>query len=733
MASIFENIHIAILGPVSAGKSTFLNALFSNTFSDMKRKKTTMLPQIYKTTMNEAIIDNQEQIYEKNRLSNDHILKLREENKYSQTDFTELVYNVKCIDDFIKLSDKTATYSILDMPGLNCGGGDNMYFNYISQISKNIDIYLLVFDINSGLNTTDEVNILSVIANEIKKNNYGYVHIIINKCDDVVYNNNSIKFNDDELQELYDRCVDTANKYFKDIKHICNISISPLCASDLYVFRSIKNNIDSIDEKHLDKIIMNECGKKELNKLSSLSNKQKYIQGLIKQKQSTLYDDWMKDTGYNLFKSSLSDITSNYTKIVEYHITMELNNILSTNITNLDVITDSLEIINYRLLKLSQVNKKYNKSELIVEIINNIMVKINNYINNGIDGYSASTIEKADTFIDKISKFADKIKNWFSGSNPLAQSKDKLVNKRYLLLNDLLLNKYNEKIFDELYNNNKVDIEKFKNSIDITLNVSENEQCMPDIIIKLLKSICVITKNNNIYISIIMDAHFNTIITKRTQYYEEKMSGYQLVDNDKYYKSMEELIILVANTTNKDTKYIFELLKIYYYIDSEYKLINIDIYKYWLDSHKSIFNCCREINYIYYIFDRELSKCINNNYYINGNSKYIKLINNNKTSTDELIDCAFFNNIYERMDNIFKILTDIYITSFALDAQTLCGKSKEPINKEPTSEEYTSADEEMSEDYSDNDDAKIVYEKASRNASIRLNKTIKLGSISKKS
>ena len=136
------------------------------------------------------------------------------------------------------------------MPGLNCGGGDNMYFNYISQISKNIDIYILVFDINSGFNTTDEINILSVIANEIKKNNYGNVHILINKCDDVVYDNNTFKFNDDELQELYDRCVETANKYFKEVSHICNISISPLCASDLYVFRSLKNNIESIDEKY---------------------------------------------------------------------------------------------------------------------------------------------------------------------------------------------------------------------------------------------------------------------------------------------------------------------------------------------------------------------------------------------------------------------------------------------------------------------------------------------------
>lgn len=45
-----ENIKIAILGPVSADKSTFFNALISNTCSNMKRKKTTMLPQIYNIT-----------------------------------------------------------------------------------------------------------------------------------------------------------------------------------------------------------------------------------------------------------------------------------------------------------------------------------------------------------------------------------------------------------------------------------------------------------------------------------------------------------------------------------------------------------------------------------------------------------------------------------------------------------------------------------------------------------
>lgn len=38
---------IGIIGPVSAGKSTFTNAIFVNKFSQTKKKRTTMLPQIY--------------------------------------------------------------------------------------------------------------------------------------------------------------------------------------------------------------------------------------------------------------------------------------------------------------------------------------------------------------------------------------------------------------------------------------------------------------------------------------------------------------------------------------------------------------------------------------------------------------------------------------------------------------------------------------------------------------
>ena len=307
--SFTENIHIAILGPVSAGKTTLLNSLFSDTYSDMKRKKTTMLPQIYQTHINGKDLDTAETIFKKNKESNDAILKLREENKYTQKDFIELTYNVNSIRDFLKIPDDKATYSILDMPGLNCGGGNDMYYNYIKQISHKIDIYILVFDVNSGLNTTDEVKILQVVQEEITKNSHGYVHILINKCDEVEYQkDNKFTFTDDEIEDLYKTCEETAQKYLKDIRN--KITISPLCSSQLYIYRGAINNMDTLDEKQISNLIKNEAGNAELKKLNTIELKKKFLSGLIKDKKSTMLNDWMKDTGYCLFKKSLSNKAS---------------------------------------------------------------------------------------------------------------------------------------------------------------------------------------------------------------------------------------------------------------------------------------------------------------------------------------------------------------------------------------------------------------------------------------
>ena len=95
--SFTKNINIAILGPVSAGKSTFMNALFVNQFSDMKIKRTTMTPQIYQET-------------DKVSISQDEIKAIREENKKINSILIEKTENGETIT-YEEIS-KSITYEV---------------------------------------------------------------------------------------------------------------------------------------------------------------------------------------------------------------------------------------------------------------------------------------------------------------------------------------------------------------------------------------------------------------------------------------------------------------------------------------------------------------------------------------------------------------------------------------------------------------------------------------------
>jgi GTPase Era involved in 16S rRNA processing len=736
-----NNIHIAILGPVSAGKSTFLNSLFSNTFSDMKRKKTTMLPQIYMTTNNTDEIVPTDKIYQMNHESNERILKLREENKYTQADFKELIYNVSPIPDFINLPDKSATYSILDMPGLNCGGGDNMYFNYIQQNSKDIDIYILVFDINSGLNTTDEVNILTMIAKEIEKNKHGFVHILINKCDDVVYEEDKFTFTDDELQELYDRCIETSNKYIKDIRG--KITISPLCSSDLYVFRGIKNNIESIDEKHLDKIIMNECGKKELIKLKTVELKRKFIQGLIKEKQSTMYSDWMKDTGYNLFQNNLNDMlnTQNYIKIIEHHIMCKLMDILAKPITDFDIVSAEMVNINASIQQLTSVldNKyKYKVSENIKTIIQSITLKIDDYLSKGIDSYSASTVEIADTFIDKIGKFFGKIKNLFN-NNPFENTQEKLHQKRVSLLNLELAKKYNPNIFKELINRKLINMDKYKESIENTMKVSKDDPYITTIMIALLDSVNKITKNDTKYIIVIIERFHKLQLSNMFWEDENKECKYYdyLNGTDKpiYHASFIDLLTKVASLISNEEKkigIIIDLLDKYIKptstddkgkVEMVFDNRHLVLYNQWINTNMIKINKTPKIGYIYYKikgimnsfqgikYDYDIYQTLSYDGYVNINNRMVMIYETLK---------EIFNNYTSSVPTTPSSPTQAHIPS--TDNLTVDSNVASVSDKFVDAEDHS---DNTSEEYDVNDEPAVVYKKATHNAKVRMNKTLK--------
>lgn len=711
-----ENITMAILGPVSAGKSTFFNSLMSNTYSDMKRKKTTMLPQLYKIDKNNN--DSVEEIYNKNKESNEKILRLRESNEFDvNKHFTQLVYNISPIDDFITMFDKKATYSILDMPGLNCGG-DTLYYDYIKKISKEIDIYILVFDINSGLNTTDEVTILKLVTDEIIKNGNGHIRILINKCDDIHIKEGKVELGDDELNELYDRCLHTIKKHCEQI--IDKVTISPLCSSKLYVYRGVKNNISTIDENQLNNLIKTECGKTELKKLDSIKKKRKFISGLLQKSKLSLFDDWMNDTGYSDFKKRLDEIIIEYPSIISYHINLDLDTLIINNKSNFNYeeLNKNIKSIIKRITRLhSFYDNEYGLifDNYLKNTFNTINTLICSNMKNKILNLKSRKDLKNETIdlnIEKVRislqhtetyfKILDKLDKLYK-CNEISDLIKLLTNKK----NELLVfkfknNNFNHKIFGELQEFNLIDIEFFTSSIISTLR---HDISHFDKIYYFLNE-----DSQDSYIYALLDNYIDIFIDN-----EEKC---KIKNFDNFCSSV--------NVITKNKK--INLLKTAMFIEKfifETELFNY--LEYWTTLNSQNISLSNQTKYIYYYLSKNIKK-----------TKTYELEEEQKEA--EFPEYDSFNSTFEKLDILFDTIIKNTKKDYSfLDKKTNYKSSERMQVTSNESEGDTSYNDiesdnescksyltENTENYNDDDNSEIVYKKANDNTKKRTKNIINM-------
>ena len=306
---IQPTINFGIIGCVSSGKSTLLNSLFCDTYSDMKIKRTTMIPQVYQC---DPKIQKSKTYAKEIRKQNEEINKKiieQTENKTALTiqDCYEIVYKVPPINNFIKLP-PNINVAIFDIPGLNDSQTKNTYFEYLNQNFYKFDYILFVIDIQSALNTSDEMDILHLIKNNIldikkKYNKDIKLLVICNKCDNMELNKNGIlEMDEPELEEMYVQIITT----LKNELSIINYDIIKYSAEDTYVYRLLDEG-HSLDQKYIDRLGINELGKikwKELKANSSINELGKILKDLINGKER------LKNTGY-------SDLIDNINKGID--------------------------------------------------------------------------------------------------------------------------------------------------------------------------------------------------------------------------------------------------------------------------------------------------------------------------------------------------------------------------------------------------------------------------------
>ena len=291
-SSLTANTKFCIVGNVSTGKSTFLNGAFCEKLTQCKIKRTTMVPTCY--IENDVATDSIEYIYKTISEKNKSIIEKTEKGltKLDPEDYTELIFNVGKLD--INFIGSKGHIEMYDIPGLNDARTKEYYYKYLDANFYKFNVVIMFVDINSGLNTSDEMDMLNFIITQTQyhkeKGRDIYTLIVVNKADDMTLEDGNLVING-ELKEMFEQVKQTAKSLFSEKgidKHL--IGITPFCAMDAYLYRMIQKypEYELSDEERI-KIGINEMGKKfnkfgkarQIEEVKEILTKESFISDMI--------------------------------------------------------------------------------------------------------------------------------------------------------------------------------------------------------------------------------------------------------------------------------------------------------------------------------------------------------------------------------------------------------------------------------------------------------------------
>jgi hypothetical protein len=242
------------------------------------------------------------QIAEKNKA----IIELTENGSAEAGLYNELVFNVGKLDINI-LPDSFV--NVYDIPGLNDARTKDIYYKYLETNFHKFNLVIFLVDVHSGLNTSDEIDIVNFITTHTRDqllNNNRKIHtlVVVNKADDMQLNSNNDLTLTGELSEMYEQVEKTLIAEFakKNISELL-IGILPLCAIDAFLYRMVKKQGShfKLSPEQILKIGINENGKKF--SLLPRAEQESKVQVILN--DAAFIDTMIKLSGFSKFEELL--------------------------------------------------------------------------------------------------------------------------------------------------------------------------------------------------------------------------------------------------------------------------------------------------------------------------------------------------------------------------------------------------------------------------------------------
>jgi len=397
MNKTYYNINVAIIGSVSSGKSTFINALFSKFYSETKMTRTTMCPQIYMESDK-----SDENIYETSVNANaklsGKISSIRDlfEIKHNIHNNENMMYNSiisKSIDQIGNLVDypckKNLRINFHDLPGLNDVETRNIYYEYVKNKFHKYDIIIYIIDIKSALNTSDEADILNLVFEQIElnKTKYGIVTkliILINKCDKMIIEGDSVilDYDNSEYTELYKQIL----RVIKD-KNMTNLeySIVPISCENAFIYNMIINSPEKLSDAQMNKIGIDFFGGIYWKKLECEKKRERIVNYMNDINNIDIIKSNIINSGFFNFKQAFNKLFSD-DKYLEFVL----------NGFKIDF-TEEISRLTFDPIK-----NEYDNFITMIERINLIMIGVNDFFDEVFEVFNINknNFKKEQIFID---------------------------------------------------------------------------------------------------------------------------------------------------------------------------------------------------------------------------------------------------------------------------------------------------------------------------------------------
>lgn len=192
-------IRVAVIGYVSVGKTTLINALLGTEYGEVSMRRTTAVVNMFRLRNPKSelksdpvgVTDGNEDILvdvddKPLRTASDILEESTADNatyRNTEGNVEEKSYDVKLNLPLYSMR-KNTTLVVVDIPGINEAGTSSKYMDYVNDKWHTFDIAVVVMDARQGVNTEEQHDLLKLVKQNFSSIKDIPIIIVCNKVDD---------------------------------------------------------------------------------------------------------------------------------------------------------------------------------------------------------------------------------------------------------------------------------------------------------------------------------------------------------------------------------------------------------------------------------------------------------------------------------------------------------------------------------------------------------------------